>query len=157
MKPLLVLMLLLAAGLHTAAHATSQTVWRCGPEGRSYESQPCKDGRAIELPGARPEAEVLAAQRVAAAEQGLARQLRNERLARERELHSRGPGLAGFGRAAPATDIKPRQDRQAAKSRTTQPSTPGATPGATPVRQARSPEAGGTSPRAARASQRTPG
>ena len=135
---------LLFATLLPAAQA--QTVWRCGPDGRSYESQPCKDGRAVELPGARPPADVLAAQRVAEADQRLARQLRDELLQRERELQARGPGLSAFGRTAPAADIKPRQDRLAApKSKTT------------PVRQARSPEAGRTSPRAARASPRTPG
>ena len=152
MKPVFALMLL-AASLPSVAIATSQTVWRCGPDGRSYESQPCKDGRAIELPGARPPADVLAAKRVAEADQRLAQQLRDERLQRERELQARGPGVAGFGRAAPAADLKPRQDRQAASKSKTKP----ATAKATPVRQARSPEAGGTSPTAARASPRTPG
>ena len=152
MKPIFALMLL-AASLPSVAIATSQTVWRCGPDGRSYESQPCKNGRAIELPGARPPADVLAAQRVAEAEQRLAQQLRDERLQRERELQARGPGVAGFGRAAPAADLKPRQDRQAASKPKTKPSTAKETP----VRQARSPEAGGTSPTAARASPRTPG
>jgi len=146
MKPALALLLWLAAGLPTAVHATSQTVWRCGPDGRSYESQPCKDGRALDLPGARPDADVLAAQRVAAADQQLARQLREERLQRERELQARGPGLAGFGRAPPAADIKPRQDRQ--------PKPKSTAAKMTPARQARSPEAGGTSPRVARASPR---
>ena len=148
MKRHLFSILLLAAGLHTASHASAQTVWRCGPDGRSYESQPCKDGRALELPGARPEADVLAAQHAAAADQRLARQLREERLERERELLTRGPGLAGFARAAPAAQVKPRQDRSAKAA---------SKPKAVPVRQARSPEAGGTSPRVARASPRTPG
>jgi hypothetical protein len=148
MKRHLPSILLLAAGLHTAVHASAQTVWRCGPDGRSYESQPCKDGRAVELPGARPEADVLAAQQVAAADQRLARQLREERLARERELLARGPGPAGLARAAPAAQVKLAQDRSAKAA---------SKPKAVPVRQARSPEAGGTSPRVARASPRTPG
>ena len=152
MKAVLALMLL-AASLPTVANSADQTVWRCGPEGRSYESQPCKDGRAIDLPGARPPADVQAAQRVAKADARLAQQLRDERLQRERELMARGPGLAGFGRAAPAADLKPRQDRQAASTSKTKPSAAEMTP----VRQARSPEAGGTSPRAARVSPRTPG
>lgn len=148
MKCSLPLILWLAAGLHTAAHATSQAVWRCGPDGRSYESQPCKNGRAVELPGARPQADVLAAQQVAAADQRLARHLRGERLQRERELLSRGPNLAGFAGAAPAADIKARRDRPAKSA---------STPRATPVRQALSPPAAGTSAKAARASPRTPG
>ena len=152
MKAVLALMLLAATG-PTIANSADQTVWRCGPDGRSYESQPCKDGRAIELPGARPPADVLAAQRVAEADQRLAQQLRDERLQRERELVARGPGLAGFGRTAPAADIKPRQDRPAASQSKLKPSAAKTTP----VRQARSPEAGGTSPRAARVSPRTPG
>ncbi len=148
MKHHLLSILLLAAGLPTAADASAQTVWRCGPDGRSYESQPCKDGRALELSGARPEADLLAAQQVAAADQRLARQLREERLERERELRARGHGPAGFARAAPSADVKPRQDRLAQAA---------SKPKAVPVRQARSPEARGTSPRAARASPRTPG
>jgi hypothetical protein len=148
MKHFLFTVVLLAAGLHTAAHATNQTVWRCGPDGRSYESQPCKDGRAIDLPGARPEADVLAAQRVAAADQRLAKQLRDDRLQRERVLLARASGPAGFGRSSPPADIKPQPDRQAKSP---------SQPKATPVRQARSPEAGGTSPKAARASRQTPG
>ena len=152
MKRHLFSMVLLAAGLHTAVHATTQTVWRCGPDGRSYESQPCQDGRALELPGALPQADVLAAQRVAAADQRLARQLREDRLEREGEWRARGPGPAGFARAAPAAEIKPQQDRRAMSAPATKPSTT-----AHPVRQARSPEARGTSPRAARASPRMPG
>jgi hypothetical protein len=143
------LCLLWAASLHASAQTTNPTVWRCGPDGRSYESQPCKDGRAIDVPGARPEADVLAARRVAEADQRLAQQLRDERLQRERELLARGPGLVGIGRATPNADVKPRQDRpEKAKSTASK---------MVPVRQARSPEAGGTSPRAARASPRTPG
>jgi predicted dienelactone hydrolase len=145
------LCLLLTASLQAGAQATTQTVWRCGPDGRSYESQPCKDGRAIELPGARTPADVLAAQRVAEADRRLAQQLRDERLEREREQTARGPGLAGFGRAAPVADVKPRQDRQAA-SKSKPP-----TPKLTPSRLARSPEAGGTSAKAARASRQSPG
>ena len=152
MKPVFALMLL-AASLPRVAVAASQGVWRCGPDGRSYESQPCKNGRAIELPGARPPADVLAAQRVAEADQRLARQLSDERLQRERELQARGPGVAGFGRAAPAADLKPLPDRQAASKPKTKP----ATVKETPVRQARSLAAGGTFPTAARASPRTPG
>ena len=152
MKAVLALMLL-AATLPSVAIAASPTVWRCGPDGRSYESQPCRDGRAIELPGARPPADVQAAQRVAEADQRLAQRLRDERLQRERELQAQGPGLAGFGRTAPVADLKPRQERQAASKSKTKPSAPTMTP----VRQARSPEAGGTSPGAARASPRKPG
>ena len=134
--------LLLVAGLHGAVHGSAQTVWRCGPDGRSYSSQPCSDGRAIELPGARPQADVLAAGRAAAAEQRLAAQLRVERLQREREHQARGPGLSGFARATAPASVKPQLDRQAKL---------------TPKRQALSPEAGGTSTKAARASRRTPG
>ena len=152
MKHPLFAILLLAAGLPIGVHATDQTVWRCGLDGGSYGSQPCKNGHALELPAARPEADVLAAQRVAAADQRLARQLREERLERERELQARGPGLAGFARAAPVAEFKPRQDRRAKSASATKASSK-----ATPVRQARSPEAGGTLPKAVRATQRKSG
>ena len=33
--------------------AAAQTVYRCGPEGRSYSQEPCPEGRAVEVGDAR--------------------------------------------------------------------------------------------------------
>lgn len=137
-KMLSTAMLLLTACWQAHAQSASPGVWRCGPDGRSYESQPCKDGRAIDLPGPRPETDVRAAQRAALAEQRLAAQLRQERLAREQQPQ---------GRAATPAQVKPRQDRPPATAQAS---------ALTPSRQALGPEAVGTSPKAARMSRQTP-
>jgi len=153
--------LLLMAALHTAAHSATQTVWRCGPDGSSYSSQPCSEGRALALAGARPEGDVKAAQRVAAAERRLAAQMRDERLQREREQQARGPGLAGFPRAAAASELERRHDRLAkaekpAVAKLERSAKSANAVALAPMRQARSPEAGGTSTKVARASRQTP-
>ena len=62
MKRLLVL--LLSSVLSSALSA--QTVWRCGPDGRSFQAVPCTDGHTVALraaPGmeALPEARAVAA------------------------------------------------------------------------------------------------
>ena len=149
--------LLLMAGLHTAAHTATQTVWRCGPDGNRYSNQPCSEGRALELAGARPEADVQAARQAAATERRQAAQMREERLQREREQQARGPGLAGFARAAAASELKSRPDRPAkAEKPAAAKVAKAAKPTMVPMRQARSPEAGGTSTKVARASRQTP-
>jgi len=62
-----------------------QTVWRCGPEGRSYSDKPCPGGTQVEVDDPRSAAEVEEAQEIAAREKRLAEQLREERLQRERD------------------------------------------------------------------------
>ena len=76
------------------AAAQAQTVWRCGAAGRSYSDQPCAQGRTLELPTARPAADVQAARELAARDQRLADALTRERQQREAAL--RGSGLGGF-------------------------------------------------------------
>jgi hypothetical protein len=85
---------LMAALCVLAASAQAQTVWRCGPEGRSYSDSPCPQGRAVEVAErSRPAADVQQAERVAQREQALASQLSRERLQREAPS---GSGLAGI-------------------------------------------------------------
>lgn len=43
----------LAAGLALVGTAGAQTVYRCGPDGRTYSQQPCVDGRPIDAGDAR--------------------------------------------------------------------------------------------------------
>lgn len=64
-----------------AAHA--QTVWRCGPDGRTYSDTPCRDGLALQSPALRPAADVRSAQEVAQREKALADQLVQDRRQRE--------------------------------------------------------------------------
>ena len=85
------------------AAAQAQTVWRCGADGRSYSDQPCAQGRALELPAARPAADVQAAQELAARDRRLADALTRERL--QREAATRGSGLGGF--PAQTAAVKP--------------------------------------------------
>lgn len=78
--------------LLAAAAAQSQTVWRCGPDGRSYSYAPCSDGRALEVVEARPAADLSSAQDTARRESALAAQLVRER--QQAEAFARA-GLAG--------------------------------------------------------------
>ena len=66
-----VLTLLLAA---TAAHASAQTVWRCGADGRSYSDAPCPGGQAVAVADARSSADVADARAVVQRDRQLARE-----------------------------------------------------------------------------------
>jgi hypothetical protein len=72
--------ILIAAALLIACSAQAQTVWRCGPEGRSYSASPCTGGRLVLVADARDAADVEAAREVAERERALA-----TRMVRERE------------------------------------------------------------------------
>ena len=85
----------LACCLPTQALAQSQTVWRCGPDGRVFSDTPCSEGRLVATVDPRPVADVQAAREVAKREQRLADKLRDERA--QREAVSPGAGLAGIG------------------------------------------------------------
>jgi hypothetical protein len=77
------------------AWAAAQTVWRCGPEGRSFSDTPCADGQALALADARPSQDLAAARALANRELRLAEKLRRERL--REEAAQRGNGLAALG------------------------------------------------------------
>ena len=55
MTPWFTLALLLAGSVQ------AQTVWRCGPDGNTYSSSACAEGRAVVVADARNPAEVQAA------------------------------------------------------------------------------------------------
>jgi hypothetical protein len=90
MKKLFVVTLALALPLAVAA----QTIWRCGPDGRSYSSTPCNDGRSIETLQPRPVNDLAEAQNRAARERRDADAMTHERLALE--SRQRGNGLAAI-------------------------------------------------------------
>ncbi len=92
------------------ALASAQTVWRCGPDGRSFSDTPCNEGRALPPTETRPAADVAAAQARADREIRLAEKLRRERLVEE--AAQRGSGLAALGPVAAATQ---RPDTSAAR------------------------------------------
>ena len=97
---------LMATVLLAASAAQSQTVWRCGPDGRSYADTPCREGRAVDMAEARPAADLSGAKDLARREHALAARLVQERRLRQAEPTA-GPGLAGIrsSRLAPGGDV----------------------------------------------------
>jgi len=124
MNKLLIVTIALALPLAAAA----QTIWRCGPDGRSYSSTPCADGRSIETLQPRPVDDLAAAQNRAAREQRGAAAMTHERLAQE--TRQRGNGLAGIkppevAAQAPRPQAKKHRPKRAEETgtwRTTAPS-----------------------------------
>jgi hypothetical protein len=84
--------------------AAPQTVYRCGPDGRTFSQTPCSDGRALGVDDARSAAQQKAARDVAARDAEQARKLAEER--RQREDAAKGQAAAGF-RTAPAVAAAP--------------------------------------------------
>ena len=103
--------------LCAASAAQAQTIWRCGPDGRSYAEAPCRDGRALELADARPAADRLDAQDMARRETALAAQLLRERLERESQAAAGPAGIHGLRPAPAAAGIKPKAKSQATNKR----------------------------------------
>jgi hypothetical protein len=117
MKRLLTSIVLLACGLVQA-----QTVWRCGPDGRSYSDSPCADGRTVDVSDSRDAEAVAAAREVAALDKRLAEQWAAERERREGEQRARnGSGLAAIAAPEslrpdePAIWLRPVKLKKAAK------------------------------------------
>jgi hypothetical protein len=86
--------LLTAMLLSMAGGASAQTVYRCGPEGRSYSQQPCVDGRVVEVADARSDLERREGEAAASRQSRLARTMERERL----EAHSKLPRAVRFNR-----------------------------------------------------------
>ena len=105
MKKCLLLVMTLALPLA----ASAQTIWRCGPDGRSYSSTPCADGRAIEGMQPRPADEVAEARERAAWERQQANAMTRARLAQEQS--QRGNGLAAIASPVKPVAAKPPQQR----------------------------------------------
>ena len=97
----------IALMLFVASAAQAQTVWRCGPDGRSYSDAPCRDGRALEVAQARPAADLSGAQDMAQRERVLAAKLVRERQQREAVTTT---GLSGIRDSRPvnADAVKPK-------------------------------------------------
>ena len=99
MKPDPLLSTVLSLALLLPAAAGAQEVWRCGVDGRSYSATPCADGRRVEVPEARPAADIAAARDAARREAALAGAQQRERT--RIEAQQRGNGLGGFAAAPP--------------------------------------------------------
>ena len=105
MKPLIVCLLLLAGASPTKALA--QSLWRCGPDGRSYTDTPCADGRALATPEPRPAADIASAREVARRESSLAAQQLRDREQREAAVPGGAIGIRGTRLAAATQPVKP--------------------------------------------------
>jgi hypothetical protein len=83
------------------AHAAPpQTVYRCGPDGRTYSQTPCADGKALSVDDPRSASQNKAAREVAERDAEQARKLADER--RQREAAAKDQKAAGFKTAPPA-------------------------------------------------------
>jgi hypothetical protein len=88
--PLLMTVLLCAP----LAPVAAQTVYRCGPDGREYSQQPCKDGRAVDVADPRSAAQQREGERLARDQKRLAEQLQAQR--RQREATAKPQGAAAL-------------------------------------------------------------
>jgi ribosomal protein L44E len=118
----------LVASVGVAAAQT--TVYRCGPDGRTFSEKPCGDGvdRAMGVSDARTAAEREAAHEVAHREARTADSLARDNRRFERSLRPGGAiSLSGSGKAdKPAKPAKPagKADDKAHKPKTSKPSAP---------------------------------
>ena len=106
MKNLMTALLLLVATLQACAqaHAQTQSIWRCGPNGSSYASTPCNDGKPVALAGDdRPASDLAQARQSAASNQALAARLTRERQQREVQSGAAAAGIYGIRPATPTS------------------------------------------------------
>ena len=95
--------------------AAQQTIWRCGS---SYSALPCAEGRALEAPQARPDADVVAAKEAAQRDKRLADQLRDERLRAEAAASRQGAaGIYASASISKAAAVAPRTPTKKRASR----------------------------------------
>jgi hypothetical protein len=80
--------LILLAACAATLPAAAQTIWRCGPDGRSYSATPCAEGRVLALAGSPTGAALAEAQWVVQREQQALQTLAGERRAREDEARA---------------------------------------------------------------------
>jgi hypothetical protein len=119
--PVLFTLALLCAG---AAH--SQTVWRCGADGRVYSDSPCPaEGRLVAATDARSGEQRQAAREVLQRDRALAHELTAQRHEREREWRA-GAGAAGIV-ASPNAEpgLKPKPVKTKAKAKKHRPEADG--------------------------------
>ncbi|MBI5259290.1 MAG: hypothetical protein HY855_22500 [Burkholderiales bacterium] len=93
--------MLAANGL--AQPASNDSVYRCGPDGRSYSAAPCPEGRAVKVADPRDANQRREAEEIAQRERQLADRLAAERTRREAAIVPAG-----------ATSLGPRPAGQAA-------------------------------------------
>lgn len=115
MKTSLTFALALSA-LAVCTTAPAQTIYRCGPDGRSYSQTPCAGARVVQAQDERTDQQRREAQAVAHSQRDLGESLAADRQAREASLVPARAGLIG-GRADPAKLSRQDQARTDVKSK----------------------------------------
>ena len=85
-----------ALALCAAFGAAAQKVYRCGPDGRTYQQTACADGKAVDASDPRTAEQRQAAQAVAKSEAKAAAQL-------DRDMNPAPPNKSGKARPEPAS------------------------------------------------------
>jgi hypothetical protein len=98
--------------------AFAQTAFRCGPDGRTYQQEPCSGGQAVNLADPRSEVQRAEAGRVAKDDGKLADRLARERRAQEAAAPSRAVGINA--RPVPAATAASAPSRGKPKKRAAQ-------------------------------------
>ena len=111
----------------TQSHHPTQTIWRCGADAKSYGSQACADGRAVQVADARNAAQVKDAREVVQRDKALVREMVAQRKEAEREAAVKGTGLIALNPAikpsakpTAKTDVKPQKRQAKRKPRSTE-------------------------------------
>jgi len=99
----------LALWLGAAAAQTSpgETVYRCGPDGRSYSSMPCTSGKSVDVADPRSDEQRRQAEASAQRERQLADKLTADRVQRDKSTIPAAAGHIGPHAAASAAAAKP--------------------------------------------------
>lgn len=92
----------------TAGTVAAQTVYRCGPEGRSYSQQPCPEGRALQVGDARTTQEQAQAADAARRDARLADTQEQERFEAERRPPAKAIALTAPKSKDPPGKVTPR-------------------------------------------------
>lgn len=129
--------------------ATSDTVYRCGPDGGSYSVRPCADGRAVSVDDVRTGEQIAQGREVARRERALADKLTAERLATESRAPAPPINLTPHGgQVKPAAAKRPQKNKQR-RTRLAQQPSPAVGPAKSKSRST-SAQADGTAPTTAK-------
>lgn len=107
-----------------AQPSPGETVYRCGPDGRSYSTTPCAGGKAIDAADPRSADQQRQARDSAQRERQLADKMTAERVQREKSIISAAAGNLGpqVKPAAPAPkSAKPAKPKKKKKGKSTDP------------------------------------
>jgi hypothetical protein len=96
--------------LFTTVSFAQATVYRCGPDGKTYSQEPCKGGKKIDASDTRTEAQRADSLATTAADQKRADALERER--KVREAAQKPSAASGFNsRPAAASDTASAEDK----------------------------------------------